>query len=107
VQELEQAHRRGSGLEADLNAARAELGDREVRLAQAKDRVGELEAKVTDYEDQIVRAYQRLKTEEKTSEKVRRALTVAFALMDERAAAPSAGVAAAKNAGDEPAEQKS
>jgi CheY-like chemotaxis protein len=91
VQEVEQAHRRAAGLEADLNAARAELGDREVKLGQARDRIGELDAKVTDYEEQIVRAYQRLRNEEKTSEKVRRALTVAFALMDERAATGNAG----------------
>ena len=34
VQEIEQAYRRLSGLEADLDAARAELGNRDVRLAQ-------------------------------------------------------------------------
>jgi len=89
VQEVDQAYRRLSGLEADLDAARAELGERGVRMAQSRDRVAELEAKVADYEDQVVRAYQRLRSDEKTTEKARRALAVALALIDERAAVPA------------------
>jgi len=85
VQEVDQSHRRIAGQEADLDAARAELSDRDVRLAQTRDRIAELESKVTDYEDQIVRAYQRLRADEKTTEKARRALAVALALIDERA----------------------
>ena len=87
VQEVDQSHRRIAGLEADLDAARGELGDREVRIVQTRDRIAELESKVTDYEDQIVRAYQRLRADEKTTEKARRALAVALALIDERASA--------------------
>ena len=90
VQEIEQAYRRLSGLEADLDAARAELGNRDVRLAQTRDRIAELEAKVADYEDQIVRAFQRIRADDKTTEKTRRALAVALALLDERANAPAA-----------------
>ena len=89
VQEIEQAYRRLSGLEADLDAARAELGNRDVRLAQTRDRIAELEAKVADYEDQIVRAFQRIRADDKTTEKTRRALAVALALLDERANAPT------------------
>jgi DNA-binding response OmpR family regulator len=94
VQEIEQAYRRLSGLEADVDAARAELGNREVRLAQSRDRIAELEGKVADYEDQIVRAFQRIRADDKTAEKTRRALAVALALLDERAAAPAAPAAA-------------
>jgi DNA-binding response OmpR family regulator len=90
VQEIEQAYRRLSGLEADLDAARVELGNRDVKLAQQRDRVAELEAKVADYEDQIVRAFQRIRADDKTAEKTRRALAVALALIDERANAPAA-----------------
>jgi len=89
VQELEQAYRRISGIEADVDAARAELGNREVKLAQTRDRITELEAKVADYEDQIVRAFQRIRSDDKTAEKTRRALAVALALLDERAATPA------------------
>jgi CheY-like chemotaxis protein len=90
VQEIEQAYRRLSGLEADLDAARVELGNRDVKLAQQRDRVAELEAKVADYEDQIVRAYQRIRADDKTAEKTRRALAVALALIDERSNPPAA-----------------
>ena len=93
VQEIEQAYRRLSGLEADLDAARVELGNRDVRLAQTRDRISELEAKVADYEDQIVRAFQRIRADDKTTEKTRRALAVALALLDERATTPAAPAA--------------
>lgn len=89
-QELEQAYRRLAGFEADLDSARMELGDRDLKLSQNRDRIGELEAKLSDYEDQIVRAYQRFRTDEKTGEKIRRALAIALALMDERGGGPSA-----------------
>jgi CheY-like chemotaxis protein len=92
AQEIEQAYRRLAGFEADLDAARAELGDRDVRLGQARDRLSELETKVGDYEDQIVRAFQRLRADEKTTEKIRRALGVALALLDERAVAAQSGL---------------
>jgi len=101
VQEIEQAYRRLSGLEADLDAARAELGNREVRLAQGRDRISELEAKVADYEDQIVRAFQRIRADDKTAEKTRRALAVALALLDERAPAPAPPTAATRPPADE------
>ncbi|HVV17675.1 MAG TPA: response regulator [Polyangia bacterium] len=89
VQELEQAYRRLAGIEADVDAARAELGSRDVRLAQSRDRIAELEAKVADYEDQMVRAFQRIRADDKTAEKTRRALAVALALLDERSATPT------------------
>jgi CheY-like chemotaxis protein len=94
IQEIEQAYRRLAGLEADLDAARAELGDREVRLSQSRDRIAELESKVSDYEDQIVRAFQRIRSDEKTTEKTRRALSVALALMDERSTAAGSATTA-------------
>ena len=61
-----------------------------MRLAQSRDRIAELEAKVADYEDQIVRAFQRIRADDKTAEKTRRALAVALALIDERASTPAA-----------------
>ena len=102
VQEIEQAYRRLSGLEADVDAARGELGNRDVRLAQSRDRIAELEGKVTDYEDQIVRAFQRIRSDDKTAEKTRRALSVALALIDERAPTPAAPAAATRPPADEP-----
>jgi len=102
MQEIEQAYRRLAGLEADVDATRAELGNRDVRLAQSRDRIAELEGKVADYEDQIVRAFQRIRSDDKTAEKTRRALAVALALIDERAPAPAAPAAATRPPVDEP-----
>ena len=82
-----------------------ELGNRDVKLAQQRDRIGELEAKVADYEDQIVRAYQRIRADDKTTEKTRRALAVALALLDERSNAPAAP-APRPQAADETSELK-
>jgi CheY-like chemotaxis protein/chromosome segregation ATPase len=106
AQEIEQAYRRLAGFEADLDATRAELADREVKLAQARDRVGELEAKLAEHEGQVVRSFARLRSDEKTTEKVRRALAVALALLDERTAAgptpsPQAQGRAGGGAGEE------
>ncbi|HVR63001.1 MAG TPA: response regulator [Polyangia bacterium] len=95
IQELDQAYRRVASLVADVDAARVELGNREVRLAQNRDRMTEMEGKVADYEEQIVRAYQRIKSDEKTTEKTRRALSVALALLDDR----GGGAAAATGTG--------
>jgi CheY-like chemotaxis protein len=114
AQELDQSYRRLAGLEADLDAARAELGDRDVRLAQSRDRMGALEAKVAEYEDQLVRAFQRIRGDEKTTEKTKRALAVALALLDERSGAPGstgttgpvATLGAAKPAADDAADLK-
>jgi DNA-binding response OmpR family regulator len=102
VQEVEQAYRRLAGVEADVDAARAELGNRDVRLAQSRDRIAELEGKLADYEEQIVRAFQRIRSDDKTAEKTRRALAVALALIDERAPAPVAPAAASRPPADEP-----
>jgi CheY-like chemotaxis protein len=113
AQELDQSYRRLAGLEADLDAARAELGDRDVRLAQSRDRIGALEAKVAEYEDQLVRAFQRIRGDEKNTEKTKRALAVALALLDERGAGPAGGTgpvatlaAAAKPAAQDEADLK-
>ena len=105
AQEIEQAYRRLAGFEADLDAARAELGDRDVKLSQLRDRVNELEGKAADYEDQIVRAYQRLRSDEKTTEKVRRALAVGLTLLDERSASATAQAPLKSPAGGEEAEK--
>ncbi len=89
TEELSEAHRRISGLEADLDATRADLRDREVKLSQNNLRVSELEIKTTQYEEQIMRSYQRLRSDDKVVEKAKRALAVALSLLEERGMAPA------------------
>ena len=56
-----------------------------MKLAQLRDRSAELEAKSAEYEDQILRAYQKLRSDEKVVDRAKRALAVALQLLDERA----------------------
>jgi len=89
TEELSEAHRRNAGLEADLDATRADLRDRDVKLSQGNLRVAELETKTTQYEEQIMRSYQRLRSDDKVIEKAKRALAVALSLLEERGMVPS------------------
>src|SRR5262249_57837020 len=61
VQEIEQAYRRLSGLEADLDAARVELGNRDVKMAQKRDRIAEMVAHDADHHTTIGPASPRLR----------------------------------------------
>ena len=91
AQELGELSRRVLRVEGELDTMRADLRDREVKLAQARDHVAELETKLADFEDQILRAYQKLRNDDKIVDKAKRALAVALTLLDDRgAAAPAA-----------------
>jgi CheY-like chemotaxis protein len=87
TQELGELSRRVLRVEGELDTTRADLRDREVKLAQARDRTSELEAKLADFEDQILRAYQKLRNDDKIVDKAKRALAVALTLLDDRGAA--------------------
>jgi CheY-like chemotaxis protein len=93
LEELTETQRRLATLESDRDALRTDLRDREVKLGQLRDRSAELEAKSAEYEDQILRAYQKLRSDEKVVDRAKRALAVALQLLDDRAGpapAPSA-----------------
>jgi CheY-like chemotaxis protein len=89
-QELGELSRRVLRIEGELDTARADLRDREVKLAQARDRIAELETKLADFEDQILLAYQKLRNDDKIVDKAKRALAVALTLLDDRGAATPA-----------------
>jgi CheY-like chemotaxis protein len=96
LEELGETQRRLAALEADRDGLRGDLRDREVKLAQLRDRSAELESKSAEYEDQILRAYQKLRSDEKVVDRAKRALAVALQLLDERTgpvpvAAPNPG----------------
>lgn len=98
-EELAETHRRLLRVEGELDTARTDVRDREVKLSQARDRVTELEGKVADLEDQALRAYRRIKDDEKTIDKAKRAVSVALTLLDER---NSSGTPAPPRNGEEP-----
>jgi CheY-like chemotaxis protein len=102
AQELGELSRRVLRVEGELDTMRADLRDREVKLAQARDRISELETKLADFEDQILRAYQKLRSDDKIVDKAKRALAVALTLLDDRgAAAPSAAAGSPTRSPDE------
>jgi len=82
-------------LRGDLDLARADAesarADAERRATDLQKRVQELEAVNAKHEERIVKAYQKIKSDEKIREKTRKALAIALQLLDERlAAAPAA-----------------
>ena len=91
-------------VEGELDTTRADLRDREVKLAQARDRTSELETKLADFEDQILRAYQKLRNDDKIVDKAKRALAVALTLLDDRGAAAPAAAASPPSATRSPDE---
>ena len=87
-----------SGLRSQLDAAQADLetsraaldgtrDDAERRVTEAQKRLQELEAVNAKHEERIVKAYQKIKSDEKIREKTRKALAIALQLLDERIAA--------------------
>jgi CheY-like chemotaxis protein len=83
-EELAETHRRLLRVDGELDTARSDIRDREVKLGQARDRITEFESKIADLEDQALRAYRRIKDDEKAIDKAKRALSVALTVLDER-----------------------
>jgi len=81
--ELAEAHATVASTRADLERT---LAEREKRLA-------ELEAQNAKHEERVVKAYQKIKGDEKIREKTRKALAIALQLLEERSPA-------AANSGD-------
>ncbi len=81
-------------LRAELEAARGALeGQRaevDRRTADQARRIADLEAVVAKHEERVVKAYQKIKGDEKIREKTRKALAIALQLLDERIASTPA-----------------
>jgi CheY-like chemotaxis protein len=110
--ELADTRTRQQALEAERDRLAADLAERESKLAQLRDKTADLEAKSAEYEDQILRAYQKLRSDDKLIERAKRALAIGLQVLDERASAPGpsaspatpspAPLATTHPAGDEP-----
>ncbi|OFX24490.1 MAG: hypothetical protein A2V77_06365 [Anaeromyxobacter sp. RBG_16_69_14] len=100
--ELDAAHARSAAFENDLATVRPELealraelsatrtaaegsqAEAESKLTELRKRVAELEAQNTRHEERVVKAYQKIKGDEKIREKTRKALAIALQLLEER-----------------------
>jgi CheY-like chemotaxis protein len=107
TEEVNEAMRRMAALGADIDTVRADLRDRDVKLGQARDRIAELEAKVAEYEDQILRAFNRLRSDDRLVDRAKRALAVALTLLDERGSAAQAPAVATGTQSQKPASGES
>jgi peptidoglycan hydrolase CwlO-like protein len=72
-----------SDLEQRLSSARADVGDRENKIAEKQSRIAELEQESAGYQDQILKAYQRIKSDESIVSRAKKALAIALTLLDE------------------------
>ncbi|HUK66731.1 MAG TPA: response regulator [Anaeromyxobacteraceae bacterium] len=81
--ELEKSRGELTSLRSDSEGTRAEA---ERLSADLRRRVSELEAQNAKHEERVVKAYQKIKGDEKIREKTRKALGIALQLLEERAA---------------------
>jgi chromosome segregation ATPase len=94
-QQGEERGRRISALEQELEAAEAELATRATTLEERARRLGELEQESARYQDQVLRAYQRIKSDENIVARAKTALAIALTLLEE--SEPEAGSEQAKS----------
>ncbi len=87
ISRAEALEREAEELRTELLVARGEAdgarGEVERRTAELKKRVAELEAANARNEERVVKAYQKIKADEKVREKVRKALSIASQLLEE------------------------
>jgi CheY-like chemotaxis protein len=85
---LTTAMQTGERLNAELENARVEVAQRDARIADDGARIAELEAEGQKLQEQLLQAYQRLKTDEAVAGRARKALAIAITLLDENNGAP-------------------
>lgn len=78
----------------DLAAARASTegvrAESDRSLAELRKRIAQLEGQLAQHEERILKAYQRIRGDDKRREKTRKALGIALQILEDRAVVPSA-----------------
>jgi CheY-like chemotaxis protein len=74
---------RVTDLDEQLRTALEDLRAREIALNERAQRIGELEQESAGYQDQILKAYQRIKSDESIVNRAKKALAIALTLLDE------------------------
>ena len=80
----------GAGEQA-IAAHKAAIEDRDGKLATLKRELNELEEQNAAYQEQILKAYQKIKTDEATNARAKKALAIALTLLDAEEAAKVEG----------------
>lgn len=86
--ESKQINVRVGELESRLRTALEDLNAREATLNERAQRIAELEQESAGYQDQILKAYQRIKSDESIVSRAKKALAIALTLLDESAPDP-------------------
>ena len=86
--ESKQINVRVGELEARLKTALEDLNAREATLNERAQRIADLEQESAGYQDQILKAYQRIKSDESIVSRAKKALAIALTLLDESAPDP-------------------
>jgi CheY-like chemotaxis protein len=87
-QETKKLNTRIGELEARLKTALEDLNAREATLNERAQRIADLEQESAGYQDQILKAYQRIKSDESIVSRAKKALAIALTLLDESAPDP-------------------
>ena len=86
--ESKKINTRAAELEQRLKTALEDLNAREATLNERAQRIADLEQESAGYQDQILKAYQRIKSDESIVSRAKKALAIALTLLDESAPDP-------------------
>src|SRR5262249_20352754 len=89
--ELAAARKQVADLEGSLQQSRADVAERERRLAEQRGRIEELERENAGFQDQVLRAFSKIRNDAQLAEKARKALAIAAALLEEQMRAAGDG----------------
>jgi CheY-like chemotaxis protein len=92
--ELLEAMGKGEDLEKRLQTALADIDSRNGRISDMGQQIEELERQNAGFQDQVLKAFGKIKNDGKLAEKARKALAIAAALLEEQMSAPADGTAA-------------
>ena len=84
ARDVAQSRDRATELEKTLEELHAIVAERDGSIASLEKSLEDLKHENAGYQDQVVRAYNKLKTDEKIAEKARKAMAVALTLLDEQ-----------------------
>ncbi len=85
LEQIERLRLRLQETDAKLSTLTADVSERDGKLAERVQRISELEQESAGYQDQILKAYQRIKSDESIVSRAKKALAIALTLLDEGA----------------------
>ena len=69
---------------ADLRAHQTAIADRDQRITELRGEIESLEAENANYQDQVLRAYQKIKSDEAMVARARKAMAIALTVLDDQ-----------------------